>query len=144
MLVPSVKPTVGFYIYRRQDQKLHRCLIIKRCQHQLCIYIFPACFIFLIKFFLLLFFHQEDITETNVRGTLNVMGSCVRARATVKRVVLTSSVAAVLHDGMTTMQGGDDGHVVVDESSWSDLDYLANQPNQPSANWVCIHIHSPL
>lgn len=51
MLVPSVKPTVGFYIYRRQDQKLHRCLIIKRCQHQLCIYIFPACCIFLIKFF---------------------------------------------------------------------------------------------
>uniref|UniRef100_A0A0D3HER0 NAD-dependent epimerase/dehydratase domain-containing protein n=1 Tax=Oryza barthii TaxID=65489 RepID=A0A0D3HER0_9ORYZ len=55
---------------------------------------------------------EEDITETNVRGTLNVMGSCVRARATVKRVVLTSSVAAVLHDGRTTMQGGDDGHVV--------------------------------
>lgn len=55
MLVPSVKPTVGFYIYRRQDQKLHRCLIIKRCQHQLCIYIFPACCIFLIKFFLLFF-----------------------------------------------------------------------------------------
>lgn len=55
MLVPSVKPTVGFYIYRRQDQKLHRCLIIKRCQHQLCTYIFPACCIFLIKFFLLFF-----------------------------------------------------------------------------------------
>uniref|UniRef100_A0A0E0IU03 NAD-dependent epimerase/dehydratase domain-containing protein n=1 Tax=Oryza nivara TaxID=4536 RepID=A0A0E0IU03_ORYNI len=54
---------------------------------------------------------EEDITETNVRGTLNVMGSCVRARATVKRVVLTSSVAAVLHDGRTTMQGGDDGHM---------------------------------
>ncbi|BAT11309.1 Os10g0477900, partial [Oryza sativa Japonica Group] len=79
---------------------------------------------------------EEDITETNVRGTLNVMGSCVRARATVKRVVLTSSVAAVLHDGRTTMQGGDDGHVVVDESSWSDLDYLATLPNHPSANWV--------
>ncbi|XP_052169689.1 anthocyanidin reductase ((2S)-flavan-3-ol-forming)-like [Oryza glaberrima] len=79
---------------------------------------------------------EEDITETNVRGTLNVMGSCVRARATVKRVVLTSSVAAVLHDGRTTMQGGDDGHVVVDESSWSDLDYLATLPNHPSANWA--------
>uniref|UniRef100_A0A0E0EYX4 3-beta hydroxysteroid dehydrogenase/isomerase domain-containing protein n=1 Tax=Oryza meridionalis TaxID=40149 RepID=A0A0E0EYX4_9ORYZ len=77
---------------------------------------------------------EEDITETNVRGTLNVMRSCVRARATVKRVVLTSSVAAVLHEGRTTMQGGDDGHVVVDESSWSDLDYLATLPNHPSAN----------
>ncbi|KAF0929439.1 hypothetical protein E2562_021544 [Oryza meyeriana var. granulata] len=75
---------------------------------------------------------EEDITETSVRGTLNVMRSCVRARTTVKRVILTSSVSAVLYGG-ATFQG--DGHVVVNEESWSDLDYLATL-NSPAAAWA--------
>ncbi|KAL6844003.1 hypothetical protein ACP4OV_025676 [Aristida adscensionis] len=74
---------------------------------------------------------EKDQIEPSVRGTLNVMRSCVRA-GTVRRVVLTSSVSSVC---VRPPEADADGHVL-DEESWSDLEYLASDQRPPSWAYV--------
>ncbi|KAH6790435.1 Rossmann-fold superfamily protein [Perilla frutescens var. frutescens] len=57
---------------------------------------------------------QAELIDPALKGTLNVLGSCAKA-SSVKRIVLTSSIAAVAYNGQPRTP-----EVVVDETWWSD------------------------
>lgn len=57
---------------------------------------------------------QAELIDPALKGTLNVLGSCAKVQ-TLKRVVLTSSVAAVAYNGRPRTPD-----VVVDETWFSD------------------------
>ncbi|VFQ75210.1 unnamed protein product [Cuscuta campestris] len=60
---------------------------------------------------------QVELIDPAVKGTLNVLGSCAKT-PTVRRVVLTSSIAAVSYNGKPRTP-----EVVVDETWWSCPDF---------------------
>ncbi|KAH6830886.1 Rossmann-fold superfamily protein [Perilla frutescens var. hirtella] len=57
---------------------------------------------------------QAELIDPALKGTLNVLGSCAKT-SSVKRIVLTSSIAAVAYNGQPRTP-----EVVVDETWWSD------------------------
>ncbi|XP_073023756.1 phenylacetaldehyde reductase-like [Primulina eburnea] len=60
---------------------------------------------------------KAELIDPAVKGTLNVLGSCAKT-SSVKRVVLTSSMAAVAFNGKPRSP-----EVVVDETWWSDPEF---------------------
>lgn len=57
---------------------------------------------------------QADIIGPAVKGTVNVLKSCVKV-ASIKRVIITSSMASVVHNGKPLTPD-----VVVDEKWFAD------------------------
>lgn len=72
---------------------------------------------------------QNELIKPAVSGTLNVMRSCVKAK-TVKRVVMTSSGAAV---SVNKLEG--EG-IVLHEEDYSDMAYLSSEK---PPTWVRSH-----
>ena len=69
---------------------------------------------------------QNDMIKPGIKGVLNVLKACARAKE-VKRVILTSSAAAV------TINQLDGTGLVMDESNWTDVEFL-NTAKPPT--WV--------
>jgi len=94
---------------------------------------FDLCIFFLsvdCNILILLYVFQTELLDPALKGTLNVLKSCVKS-PTLKRVVLTSSVAAVSFNYRPKTPD-----VVVDETWYSDPEYCkengvcAVSPNQ--------------
>ncbi|XP_058089151.1 anthocyanidin reductase-like [Magnolia sinica] len=71
---------------------------------------------------------ENDMIKPAINGTLDVLKSCVKTK-TVKRVVYTSSVAAVARKKLTRI-----GHVLTEES-WSDVEYLTSKKQLSWESW---------
>ncbi|XP_074586051.1 anthocyanidin reductase ((2S)-flavan-3-ol-forming)-like [Curcuma longa] len=61
---------------------------------------------------------EEELIKPATKGMLNMLKSCVKTKATLKRVILTSSGAAV---SVNKLEGV---NLVMDEEAWSDLTFL--------------------
>ena len=84
-------------------------------------YIVSSCYIVVASF-------QAELLEPAVKGTLNVLNSCVKSPS-IKRVVLTSSIAAVAYNGKPRTPD-----VVIDETWFTDPDVC-----KESKVWMCCH-----
>ncbi|KAL4296723.1 hypothetical protein GQ457_12G017890 [Hibiscus cannabinus] len=62
---------------------------------------------------------ENDMIKPAIQGVLNVLKACAKAK-TVKRVVLTSSAAAV---SINTLNGTD---LVLTEKDWTDMEFLSS------------------
>lgn len=83
------------------------------------------------KFLFSLFF-QNQLIDPAIKGTLNVVKSCAKSPS-VKQVILTSSVAAVLYNGRPRTP-----EVVVDETWFSDPDFL--RENEVCVIFFCLNL----
>lgn len=63
---------------------------------------------------------ENDMIKPAIQGTLDVLKACVKAK-TVKRVVLTSSAAAV------TINELNGTSLIMDEKNWTDVEFLTSQ-----------------
>ncbi|KAJ4751709.1 hypothetical protein LUZ62_086114 [Rhynchospora pubera] len=78
---------------------------------------------------------QSELIEPAVKGTLNVLKSCAKA-SSVKRVVMTSSMTAVIFNGRSL-----NPDVVVDETWYSDPDFCTKNKRrrrEMSEKVVCV------
>jgi nucleoside-diphosphate-sugar epimerase len=80
---------------------------------------------------------QDDYVQPALKGVLNVLKSCSRAKS-VRRVVYTSSVAAAcpLNEEGELMTAS-----TLDESTWTPVDFLRKKPHPVN---VCIYSVSRL
>nr|QRV61373.1 ANR [Dimocarpus longan] len=63
---------------------------------------------------------ENDMIKPAIKGALNVLKACAKAKS-VKRVILTSSAAAVT---INTLSGTG---LVMDEKNWSDVEFLSSE-----------------
>ena len=70
---------------------------------------------------------EEEVINKVIDGTLGILKSCLNS-TTVKRVVYTSSSAAVMFS--------DNNAQVTDESCWSDVDYIKTLKSFASLYWI--------
>ncbi|KAB1224976.1 Tetraketide alpha-pyrone reductase 1 [Morella rubra] len=75
---------------------------------------------------------QAELIDPAVMGTLDVLRSCAKV-SSVKRVVVTSSMAAVLNSGRTITSD-----VVIDETWFSDPAILEKSKVWPSQRWYTL------
>lgn len=64
-------------------------------------------------------FLQSEMADFEVRGTLNIVEAC--ANSSVKRLVLTSSLAAMVWDQQRHADK------VIDEKCWSNMDFCRSK-----------------
>ncbi|XLS85950.1 hypothetical protein HN51_036116 [Arachis hypogaea] len=93
--------------------KIHRFGSIRSVIHFICIF-YSYLLLMTLRFFLFL---QAEFLDPAVKGTLSVLQACVKSQS-VKRVILTSSMAAVTFSGRPLTP-----ETVIDETWFSDPEH---------------------